>query len=55
MFFFPKCRGGFGRGQGHTGDNGTITGKACPEGLYGIFCEVDLQIHFSLFCTCFKG
>ncbi|MBA0722709.1 hypothetical protein Golax_003362, partial [Gossypium laxum] len=33
------CRGGFGRGQGHTGENGTITGKACPKGLYGIFCE----------------
>ncbi|XVF49069.1 hypothetical protein PTKIN_Ptkin03bG0239400 [Pterospermum kingtungense] len=32
-------RGGFGRGQGHTGENGTITGKACPKGLYGIFCE----------------
>ncbi|KAK8553297.1 hypothetical protein V6N13_062106 [Hibiscus sabdariffa] len=33
------ARGGFGRGQGHTGENGTITGKACPKGLYGIFCE----------------
>ncbi|CAN0899997.1 hypothetical protein LINGRAHAP2_LOCUS20590, partial [Linum grandiflorum] len=31
--------GGLGRGQGHTGDDGTVTGKACPEGLYGIFCE----------------
>ncbi|XP_012450452.1 uncharacterized protein LOC105773262 isoform X1 [Gossypium raimondii] len=34
-----NTRGGFGRGQGHTGENGTITGKACPKGLYGIFCE----------------
>ncbi|EOY30581.1 Uncharacterized protein TCM_037740 isoform 2 [Theobroma cacao] len=32
-------RGGSGRAQGHTGENGTITGKACPKGLYGIFCE----------------
>ncbi|POO00581.1 ephrin type-B receptor [Trema orientale] len=31
--------GGFGRGQGHSGQNGTVTGKACPKGLYGIFCE----------------
>ncbi|XWS72125.1 hypothetical protein CRYUN_Cryun02cG0013400 [Craigia yunnanensis] len=30
-----NTRGGFGRGQGHTGENGTITGKACPKGLYG--------------------
>ncbi|KAE8735412.1 Gamma-glutamyltranspeptidase 3 [Hibiscus syriacus] len=35
----PVCKGGFGRGQGRTGENGTITGKACPKGLYGIFCE----------------
>ncbi|XP_040971187.1 uncharacterized protein [Gossypium hirsutum] len=34
-----NTRGGFGRGQGRTGENGTITGKACPKGLYGIFCE----------------
>ncbi|CAN1784731.1 hypothetical protein LINPERHAP1_LOCUS16657 [Linum perenne] len=33
------CRGGLGRGQGHMGDDGTVTGKACPEGLYGIFCK----------------
>ncbi|CAM8907459.1 unnamed protein product [Rhodiola kirilowii] len=31
--------GGLGRGRGHDGENGTITGKACPKGLYGIFCE----------------
>ncbi|KAG8636170.1 hypothetical protein MANES_16G106300v8 [Manihot esculenta] len=31
--------GGFGRGQGHSGGNGTVTGRACPKGLYGIFCE----------------
>ncbi|KAL5771093.1 hypothetical protein ACOSP7_015247 [Xanthoceras sorbifolium] len=33
------ARGGFGRGQGLAGGNGTVTGKACPKGLYGIFCE----------------
>ncbi|KAJ7973750.1 Ephrin type-B receptor [Quillaja saponaria] len=31
--------GGFGRGQGLPGKNGTITGKACPRGLYGLFCQ----------------
>ncbi|KAF8388896.1 hypothetical protein HHK36_025577 [Tetracentron sinense] len=31
--------GGLGRDQGRAGENGTITGKACPKGLYGIFCE----------------
>ncbi|KAI4380001.1 hypothetical protein MLD38_006235 [Melastoma candidum] len=31
--------GGFGRGEGRPGGNGTVTGKACPKGLYGIFCE----------------
>ncbi|KAI4316070.1 hypothetical protein L6164_024087 [Bauhinia variegata] len=31
--------GGKGRGQGVAGENGTITGKACPRGLYGTFCE----------------
>ncbi|MQM12790.1 hypothetical protein Taro_045709 [Colocasia esculenta] len=32
-------RGGLGQGQGFAGENGTITGKDCPKGLYGIFCE----------------
>ncbi|XP_048442669.1 uncharacterized protein LOC103943935 isoform X2 [Pyrus x bretschneideri] len=31
--------GGFSRGHGRAGQNGTVTGKACPRGLYGIFCE----------------
>ncbi|OIV96634.1 hypothetical protein TanjilG_28491 [Lupinus angustifolius] len=31
--------GGKGNGQGGSGQNGTITGKACPKGLYGTFCE----------------
>ena len=26
--------------QGGAGENGTITGKACPKGLYGTFCTV---------------
>ncbi|KAJ0031712.1 hypothetical protein Pint_13319 [Pistacia integerrima] len=33
------ARGGLGRGEGLAGRNGTVTGKACPKGLYGIFCE----------------
>ncbi|XP_057750325.1 uncharacterized protein LOC130968867 [Arachis stenosperma] len=32
-------RGGLGGGQGLRGKNGSISGKACPRGLYGIFCE----------------
>ncbi|KAH9605825.1 hypothetical protein KSS87_018586 [Heliosperma pusillum] len=32
-------RGGSGRSPGHPGEEGTITGKACPVGLHGIFCE----------------
>ncbi|KAG8658906.1 hypothetical protein MANES_03G204450v8 [Manihot esculenta] len=36
--------GGFGIGQGHSGGNETVTGRACPKGLYGIFCEVFLLI-----------
>ncbi|KAL3650773.1 hypothetical protein CASFOL_007176 [Castilleja foliolosa] len=31
--------GGFGGNQSHMGENGTVSGKACPKGLYGIFCE----------------
>ncbi|KAK8973062.1 hypothetical protein V6N11_049412 [Hibiscus sabdariffa] len=30
----PLPRGGFGRGQSHTGENGTITGKECPLGTF---------------------
>ena len=32
--------GGAGNEGGWHGQEGTITGKACPKGLYGIFCEV---------------
>lgn len=38
--YFSDARGGLGRGQGLAGGNGTVTGKACPRGLYGVFCEV---------------
>ncbi|XP_021690687.2 uncharacterized protein LOC110672263 isoform X2 [Hevea brasiliensis] len=31
--------GGLGRDEGHAGENGTVTGKACPKGLYGVFCK----------------
>ncbi|XP_020215510.1 uncharacterized protein LOC109799381 isoform X2 [Cajanus cajan] len=31
--------GGIGGGQGLPGKNGSISGTACPRGLYGIFCE----------------
>ncbi|KAH7834094.1 hypothetical protein Vadar_012689 [Vaccinium darrowii] len=32
-------RGGQGQDQGGAGENGTVTGKECPKGLYGTFCE----------------
>ncbi|KAL5558615.1 hypothetical protein UlMin_034826 [Ulmus minor] len=31
--------GGEGGNQGGNGENGTVTGKACPKGLYGTFCK----------------
>ncbi|XP_072999486.1 uncharacterized protein [Typha latifolia] len=34
-----NTRGGMSKGQGFAGGNGTLTGKACPRGLYGIFCK----------------
>lgn len=30
--------GGSGNEDGHIGEGGTVTGKKCPMGLYGIFC-----------------
>lgn len=42
-FFVSDFRGGFGGGQGLPGKNGSISGTACPRGLYGIFCEVNEQ------------
>ncbi|WCJ29541.1 hypothetical protein M5689_011168 [Euphorbia peplus] len=32
-------RGGMGGDEGHPGENGTVTGRACPKGLYGVFCK----------------
>ncbi|CAN0907310.1 hypothetical protein LINGRAHAP2_LOCUS24730 [Linum grandiflorum] len=32
-------RGGLGKDGGGSGGNGTVTGKACPKGLYGVFCK----------------
>ncbi|EES02326.1 hypothetical protein BDA96_03G040300 [Sorghum bicolor] len=31
--------GGVSKGPGYSGGNGTVTGKACPKGLYGTFCK----------------
>ncbi|XP_072955442.1 uncharacterized protein [Typha angustifolia] len=31
--------GGAGNGGGHPGEEGTITGKKCPKGLFGTFCN----------------
>ncbi|XP_039008043.1 uncharacterized protein LOC120135987 isoform X1 [Hibiscus syriacus] len=32
------ARGGLGRHESGDGENGTVTGKPCPKGLYGTFC-----------------
>ncbi|XP_047328542.1 uncharacterized protein LOC124931992 [Impatiens glandulifera] len=34
-----NSRGGLGADEGGAGESGTVTGKSCPKGLYGIFCE----------------
>ncbi|KAH9799818.1 Ephrin type-B receptor [Citrus sinensis] len=34
-----RIGGGLGGHELGGGENGTTTGKACPKGLYGIFCE----------------
>ncbi|KAK4557648.1 hypothetical protein RGQ29_007416 [Quercus rubra] len=34
-----NSRGGAGDNGGLYGEEGTITGKKCPQGLYGTFCE----------------
>lgn len=47
-------RGGIGRGNGRGGKNGTVTGKACPKGLYGIFCEVSFAFFFFMLCDFVK-
>lgn len=40
--FFYSFRGGLAGNLDSAGENGTVTGRACPKGLYGIFCEVDV-------------
>lgn len=37
-------RGGIATDYGHAGENGTVTGKDCPKGLFGTFCEVNLPL-----------
>jgi hypothetical protein len=32
--------GGAGENGGLFGEDGTVTGKKCPKGLYGTFCKV---------------
>ncbi|XP_020592059.1 uncharacterized protein LOC110032695 [Phalaenopsis equestris] len=39
ILYFPFDRGGMSSGRGFIGGNGTVTGKDCPSGLYGTFCE----------------
>ncbi|KAK1365313.1 Protein diaphanous 1 like [Heracleum sosnowskyi] len=34
-----NVRGGSGKGLGYGGENGSLSGKSCPKGLFGIFCQ----------------
>ncbi|OMO91688.1 hypothetical protein CCACVL1_07052 [Corchorus capsularis] len=36
---FINSSGGAGDNGGYFGDEGTVTGKKCPKGLYGTFCR----------------
>ncbi|BBN19524.1 hypothetical protein MPTK1_8g11390 [Marchantia polymorpha subsp. ruderalis] len=36
---YIHARGGTGSDDGSGGSDGTITGRECPKGLHGIFCE----------------
>jgi hypothetical protein len=38
--------GGTGSQSGLEGESGTVTGKPCPQGLYGLFCEVCMAQRF---------
>ncbi|KAK2999010.1 hypothetical protein RJ639_024507 [Escallonia herrerae] len=51
-------RGGAGEGGGLRGEEGTVTGKKCPKGLYGTFCKEcpvgtykDIEGSDASFCT----
>jgi hypothetical protein len=35
-----------GSQSGLEGESGTVTGKPCPRGLYGLFCEVCMAQQF---------
>lgn len=43
--------GGAGDDGGLFGEEGTITGKKCPKGLYGTFCKV-CSILFHVMSSC---
>lgn len=40
LFYVWFCSGGFGNNDAMAGANGTVTGKECPPGLFGVFCKV---------------
>lgn len=48
---YHYCRGGLGGHERGAGENGTTTGKACPKGLYGTFCEVNDFFSYVVFLT----
>lgn len=42
-----QCSGGAGSKDGLTGEDGNVSGKQCPEGLYGLSCVVRHDIDIS--------
>uniref|UniRef100_M8CAJ7 DUF8003 domain-containing protein n=1 Tax=Aegilops tauschii TaxID=37682 RepID=M8CAJ7_AEGTA len=38
------ARGGIVEGRGFPGENGTVTAKDCPKGLYGTFCKKECPV-----------
>jgi|APAra0007618257_1042622.scaffolds.fasta_scaffold05724_9 hypothetical protein len=45
-FLSGVFRGGAGDNGGRFGEEGTMTGKKCPKGLYGTFCLVSLLVYY---------
>lgn len=50
MIFLTFDRGGAGNSSAYYGEEGTITGKDCPKGLYGTFCSVRKLSAFKFLC-----
>lgn len=50
VYFSIYYSGGTGDGGGLRGEEGTITGRKCPKGLYGTFCAVIFHATLIRYC-----